>query len=426
MEKRVLVISTNQWPIAARISLSLAKAGFRVATVSRSTSAIRQITAIDAHFNYHPWSAYHSIVRAIKNWVPDFLICSDDRAVEDLHQLHVIARRSKNRAIVDLIETSLGDPASFEIARNKSKFLLFAQSVGVRCPNSAVLPVNRIPERELAVGPFPIILKADRSFGGQGVRIAYDKYTARSAFWELQFPPKHSRLLKRLYARAIVALPPRLLPSPRRTLTRQEFIRGRPVNRAVVCLGGRVLAGISVEAIETASDCGPATVVRVIDNPEMAAMAETLVKRLNLSGFVGFDFILDAIGRSWLLEMNPRLTPTSHFCINTVNLAAALFQRLTGGVVHLPAPIADCEPIVLFPQELQRCPSSKHLLNFSQDIPWDEPTFVQVCLNWALRSHSRERMLDRVRVAFAASNKHERVSGATGSEPADEDINTIA
>ena len=158
----------------------------------------------------------------------------------------------------------------------------------------------------------------------------------------------------------------------------------------------------------------------------MAATAETLVKRLNLSGFVGFDFILDAIGQSWLLEMNPRLTPTSHLCNNANNLAAALFQRLTGGVVHVPAPTGNCEPIVLFPQELQRCPNSKHLLDFSLDIPWDEPTFVQVCLNWALRSHSRERMLARVRVAFAASGKHKQVSGATASQPTGEDVNTIA
>jgi len=39
----------------------------------------------------------------------------------------------------------------------------------------------------------------------------------------------------------------------------------------------------------------------------MTATAETLVERLNLSGFIGFDFILDAAGHAWLLESLDRI-----------------------------------------------------------------------------------------------------------------------
>jgi predicted ATP-grasp superfamily ATP-dependent carboligase len=31
-----------------------------------------------------------------------------------------------------------------------------------------------------------------------------------------------------------------------------------------------------------------------------------MVERLNLSGFVGFDFVLDSSNQAWLIEMNPR------------------------------------------------------------------------------------------------------------------------
>ena len=401
-----MVISTNRWPLGARASLLLAKTGFKVAALSPLGSAIRKIRAINSHYTYHSWSASRSIVRAIQDWSPAFLICSDDYAVEELHRLYMNASCGDNktsRAVIDLIETSLGDPASFEIARDKSKFQLFAQSVGVLCPKSTVLPADHIPERELEAGSFPAILKADRSFGGRGVRIAYDKYSARFAFWELQFSPTHSKTLKQIYARAIGTLPSRWLPQPRRTVTRQEFISGRPANRAVVCFRGEVLAGISVEAVETLSDCGPATVVRMIENPEMATAAETIVKHLNLSGFVGFDFILDPVGRAWLLEMNPRLTPTSHLCEGEHNLAAALFQRLTGTVVRLPAPALNCQPITLFPQELQRCLNSEHLSRFGQDVPWEEPAFVQACLNSSLRSYSIQRILKFLRDARTIS-----------------------
>jgi GT2 family glycosyltransferase len=409
-----MVIATNQWPMAARISLSLANVGFRVGVVSPPRSAIRKITGVDAHYDFHSWSASRSIVRAIKDWSPVLLICSDDRAVEELHQLYFYYRDSNNKSgqtLVDLIETSLGAPTSFEIARDKSKFLSFAHSVGVRCPKTTVLPLDHFPERELAAGSFPAILKMDRSFGGRGVRIAYDKHNARSAFWELQFPPSHSSTLKRLYARVIATLPSRWVPLPGRTVSLQQRIIGRPSNRALVCLEGTVLAGISVEAIETLSLFGPATVVRVIDNPEMTATAETLVKHLNLSGFVGFDFILDAAEQAWVIEMNPRVTPTSHLCAGEVDLSAALWKRLTGRVPELAASPNKHELVALFPQELKRSPHSPHLAKAYHDVPRDQPEFVQVCLRSALRSHSFERGLDRLRIALAP-----RLNKASGDE----------
>jgi glutathione synthase/RimK-type ligase-like ATP-grasp enzyme len=399
LNPRVMVISTNHWPRSARLPLSLGKIGFNVAAVSPRTSVTRKISGIRAHYDFHSWSASRSIVRAIEDWSPDLLVCSDDWAVDELHQLYVNNRFSKNssQTVTDLIETSLGDPAGFEIARDKSKFLIFAQSVGVRCPATVVLPTDHFPERELDVGPFPAVLKVDRSFGGRGVRFAYDKHSGRSAFWELQFPTNHPTALKRLYARVIVKLPSRWVPLPRRTVSRQQRIVGRPANIALVCLGGRVLAGICVEAIETLSHCGPATVVRVIDNLEITATAETLVKRLNLSGFVGFDFILDAAGHAWLIEMNPRVTGTSHLCAGDINLSAALWKHLTGSTAGLPASHVKSElPIALFPQELERCPHSPHLAHAYHDVPWDQPEFVEACLRSAMRPHSFKRALDRL------------------------------
>ena len=160
LNPRVMVISTNKWPMSARIPLSLAKIGFNVATMSPRTSVIREIRGIHGHYVFHSRSASRLIVRAIKDWSPDLLVCSDDRAVEELHKLYVNYRFSNNNAgqtVIDLIEASLGDPAGFEIARDKSKFLIFAQSIGVRCPNTVVLPTDHFPEA-LEAGPFPAVL----------------------------------------------------------------------------------------------------------------------------------------------------------------------------------------------------------------------------------------------------------------------------
>src|SRR5262249_15880526 len=46
--------------------------------------------------------------------------------------------------------------------------------------------------------------------------------------------------------------------SLRRTISLQQYILGRPSNRAVICWKGKVLAGISVEVVELKRECGPA------------------------------------------------------------------------------------------------------------------------------------------------------------------------
>ena len=46
--------------------------------------------------------------------------------------------------------------------------------------------------------------------------------------------------------------------------------------------------------MELEHEFGPASVVKIIDHSEMAMIAEQIVKRLNLSGFVGLDFVFDS------------------------------------------------------------------------------------------------------------------------------------
>ena len=73
----------------------------------------------------------------------------------------------------------------------------------------------------------------------------------------------------------------------------QSYIQGRPANRAVLCWRGKVLAGITIEAIETEPAFGPTTLARIIDHAELAEVAEKIVDNQSLSGFFGFDFVID-------------------------------------------------------------------------------------------------------------------------------------
>jgi hypothetical protein len=171
-----------------------------------------------------------------------------------------------------------------------------------------------------------------------------------------------------------------------RTVSLQPYIQGRPSNRAVICWKGKVLAGISVEVAEVTHENGPASLIKVVDHLEMTTAADRIVKRLTLSGFVGFDFVVDSTNRAWLIEMNPRVTPISHLSlIDGTDLAGGLYTQMTG-LRPLPR-LVPIQPylIALFPNEIMRFPFSKYLQTCSHDVPWNEPELVCTVLNAALR-----------------------------------------
>src|ERR1700722_13823766 len=134
----------------------------------------------------------------------------------------------------------------------------------------------------------------------------------------------------------------------------QEFISGVPANRAVLCWKGTVVAGISVEACETIKLFGATSLARIIDNDQMSRTADLLVARLGMSGFVGFDFVLDCAGNALLLEMNARVTPIAHIPTERGDLISALYTQMTGRPPALSRPKIAQNKIALFPQEVLR------------------------------------------------------------------------
>ena len=401
--KKILVISALGWPFVARVPLELAKLGLQVGIVAPPRSLIRKLTSLHAHFDYSSLAPQSSIQRAIETWSPDFLICSDDQAVTNLIQIYRRASQAgdspRMRRLVNLIECSLGNADCFSTALVMSAFVSLAQSLGVRCPKTNVVDSNQALVARLHDINYPILLKADGSHGGRGVRFVGSESEVLPAASELLLPITWPAPLKSAMAgRVLFSLFGRYFRWPRNVCL-QEHILGRPANRALVCWKGNVLAGISVEVLQTSYEFGPASVVKTIDHPEMRRAAETMVKHLGLSGFVGFDFVLDCENRAWLLEINARVTPIAHFNVDQGNLSTAMFEQLTGTKpLEEPRRIRETT-IALFPQELARSACSDYLPSSYHDVPWDEPQFVMHCLDWALR----RGFVNRIRKTQATS-----------------------
>jgi ATP-grasp domain len=221
------------------------------------------------------------------------------------------------------------------------------------------------------------VLKQDGSSGGQGVRIVSNAADAEQSFVELRTSAGPRAAVKMALKKLDLSYLDGLYRKPP-AISLQEYIIGRPANRAVVCHRGEVLAGLSVEALQTTDATGPATVIRVIDSPEMSDAAARMVRHLGLSGFVGFDFMLEAAtGRAYLIEMNGRPTQICHLALDAdSDMIGALAARLPSVVLRRTMPNFDGPTVALFPQESWRDPDSGYLRSAFHDVPWQTPEFV--------------------------------------------------
>jgi glutathione synthase/RimK-type ligase-like ATP-grasp enzyme len=379
---KALIFTTINWAATAQLALALISKGFEVASIAPREHGIHTVSGIKAHFRSVSYTATPSFVASvIELWSPNIVIPCDDLATFCLHDLYHKAIRGEGRqpsTIKALIENSLGDPESYPIAQKKSEFIAFAGREGLSVPETIAINNPADLALQLETSGFPQVLKLDKTSSGLGVRIVNDQDEAKRAYHDLVTMFGWFRATKRALKQLSVEPFVRQWRDESPTITLQRYVAGVPANRSVLCWKGEVLAGLSVEAIRTAHATGPATVIRTLDHAEMEQTARHVIRRLGLSGFVGFDFILEtASGRAFLIEMNPRPTPICHFSFDAeTDMAGALFMKLTDGRPRESGLRSAGKVIALFPGEFWRDPNSEYLLAGYNDEPLTEPRLI--------------------------------------------------
>jgi biotin carboxylase len=225
-------------------------------------------------------------------------------------------------------------------------------------------------------------LKSDGSSGGDGVKIAHTVEEAEGAFQSLSQPPNWMRAVKRtLFDQDTTLLWPSILRR-RPGVNAQEFVLGHEATSLTACWEGRVLAALHFDVIKTAESRGPATVLRLIEDAEMAGAVETMARRLRISGFCGFDFMREArTGHAYLIEINPRTTQVGHLGLGSGrDLPAALYAAVSGEPVRVRPRVTEKDTIAVFPQEWIRDSASPFLQSAYHDVPWDAPELVLDCV----------------------------------------------
>ena len=385
VQPTILMATTARWFPTARLAVGLANAGFTVDAVCPARHPISKTESVRRIYPFHGLNATACFAEAIASSKPDLIVPGDDLSTQTLHRLYV-REQGKGKVgdfVCALIERSLGAPENFPALYARTKFIEIAEEAGVRVPKTAVINNTSDLKSWIARTNLPVVLKADASSGGDGVRVVHTFEEAERALRVLQAPPGLARAAKRaLFDHDANLVWPSLLR--RRSIVNvQSFVAGREATSAVACWNGEVRAALHFEVVNKTMSSGPASVLRLVDSLEMSSAVEKMVRRLRLSGLNGFDFMLESqTGNAYLIEINPRSTQVGHLTLGSGrDIPAAMYAAVTGQALRPAAKVTDDDTIALFPQEWIRDPASTFLQSAYHDVPWDKPELIHACVS---------------------------------------------
>ncbi len=404
MKPTVLIVTTTNWVPTARLAAALVSAGFRVEALCPAGHPITKTDPSIRANAYHGLAPLRSMAQAVIAAKPNIVIPGDDLAAQHLHQLRALPETHSinSSELRSLIETSLGSPVAFPVVQSRAAFMRLAHEEGIRVPRTGIIRSKVELKQWVKDAGLPVVLKADGTSGGDGVRVAYTIADAEAAFEKLRSPVLLARAVKHALVDRDWTLMAPSVKRQRPSVSAQAFVEGREATSTVACWKGNVLASLHFEVLRKSSGAGHATVVRQIDNAEVSKAVETAVRRLGLSGMCGFDFMIESTtGYAYLIEINPRATQVGHLTLGVGHdLPAALFAAVSGQPIRPAATATENRTIALFPHEWARDPKSEFLRTGYHDVPWDKPELVHACIHrsrkqsaWYLRDAKHDAEL---------------------------------
>jgi hypothetical protein len=375
MPRRILIYATVNWPSAARYAHGFVASGCQVFALSPARAPVQSSRYVSGTAIYSALSPMDSLRAALGRFTPDLVVSCDERALMHLLALHA-GEKSGASPVADLIARSVGVPANYDRVLSRNEFLAEMAVEGVRVPPT--LPVTSPDALEDALDAIglPAVLKADGSWGGEGVAVVRTHAEAHAAYRRLALAPSRLRSAARtLRRRDLHFLLAALNPSAA-SVCLQRFVAGRTAASAFAAHQGRIVGAFYYDALVAQSELGPPSVIRRLDCPEMEKATRIAAQRFGLSGLHGLDFIRDESGAAHLIEINPRATQGGTLPFGAGrDLPAALAATLSAEPVGRREAIEN-DVVAFFPREWQRDPSSPWLKAGHHDVPWDDPALL--------------------------------------------------
>ncbi len=359
MKPTALLLTAYRWTSSARIATAFAEAGWNVEAVCPGGHAFEFTRAVSRLHRLHFYAVSSCVRRATERSRADLLVPCDDLVAGQLRQM---AKTELGAEFKALVHRSLGDSSFYNDLDSRSRIAALAEEQAVAVPETRVIGSASDLEAWLEPADFPFLLKVDGTSGGYGVRIVSSPTEARTDFAAISAPIDFPRALKRALINRDTTFLMAALKRSRPVVNAQRYIKGEEITCTCACWEGRLLACIILRVLERTGRVGCATVVQVDNNPKVFHAIEKMIGRLKASGIYGFDFIIEEGSlQPFLIEINPRATPTTHLLTPAGSLASALKIALTGAGEQLKPIYENGDTIALFPQEhLQGSESDVH------------------------------------------------------------------
>jgi hypothetical protein len=377
---KILISTTVRWPSAARLAGALVQSGCEVDALFPDGHPLTASRYPAQGFFYSALRPQRSLAAALAKSRPDLVIACDDRAVAHLQRLY--SDKRTGRDMRDLIARSLGNPECYGDLAARSFFIAAAREAGIAAPETIAIDSEAALDAALQHLGLPAVLKADGSWGGDGVTVVRTRDEAKTAWRAMAQAPSRLRSLARAVRRGDAHHLLNALRPTRPSISLQRFVPGTPATTTFACWQGEVIAANHFDVLMTNGASGPASVVKRVEDAAMEQAARRLARRFGLSGLHGLDYVRDAQGAVHLIEINPRATQTSHLTFGPAGDPCAALAARAGTNPPERPPVAG-NVVALFPQEWTRDRLSPWLRAASHDVPWDDPRLIDACLGAA-------------------------------------------
>ena len=377
----VLLVSTaTRWYGTARTPRALSKAGFDVTlltpreSLAETSRFVNRVAYLPEHATPLEW--IHAVAATVRAVSPRQMMPCDDVSFRLLAMLALSPppqmQPRLQAELAELVIASLGDAAHYRASVDKTLIYSAAERAGVRVPAHAVIASIEEALRFADSRGYPVVVKRPYTTAGDGVRIVENEAALRDAVTTLAAPNVDD-----------------LEPDASRRLVIQQYVAGSICYQNVAAWQGRYLAGYAGDRLEAHG--GPmtsGTVVRYHDSPALREFSIQLVEAFGMTGLFTSEYIIEqATGLPYLIEINRRISPGTHFgAVMNVDLCAALYAAMHDALSTSRNRLDPGEEriFVQFPAEWLRNPQSPWLRRHAVDVPWDDPELLDAML--ALRN----------------------------------------
>lgn len=359
---RILMLALrDDWLGPPRLAAALAAAGLEVAALcpDEGPLTVSRHLAVRHRFNRAQPPSLELLQTALLDGPPARVLPMDDAAVLLLRRL-VQLKPPLPAAVRAVLGAGGADPQRQSEWLDKALGHQLARQAGLSVPDWLPWPATAPAPREASRLGFPLVVKPVMGYGGVGVRLIGSAAELAS------------------------------LPAPQRPLLLQRHVAGETWACGFYAEQGRVLAALcAAKERQFPTGTGPSSRLRIEPQPALRAAAEALVGAHGYGGFGSIDAQIDAAGRVWFLECNPRPTPFLHLGHRAgPDLAAAVAAAVAGRPYAEPALHRESWRVALYPQEQLRDPLGRDLDGADWDRPDDDPPLREWLEQWLQRQRA--------------------------------------